>query len=246
MIIAVINQKGGVGKTVSAVNLAVSLARTRQVLAVDTDPQYSMTSYFESDAEPFPHSISDVLFGNLSLQHAATAIGPQLRLVPSSPDMVSADRRLPFEPGSDLRLRKAARPCDWDICVIDCPSGWGSIVQNALLASSHVLIPINSAPEALDIALDTVSRAAQLFEAYEQTPPTFGFLSTMYKETQTARGIARQVEESWPRQTFATKIRNTEEVKKLALWKKTVVDWKAATAREDYFNLAEEVLRKWR
>ena len=97
-----------------------------------------------------------VLLEECPLSAANRPLQHNLEIVPSSPAMVMADRRLPHEPGGDLRLRRALRAPTWDICLIDCPSGWGSIVHNALLASTHVIIPINSAPEALDVAYDTL------------------------------------------------------------------------------------------
>ena len=271
MIISVINQKGGVGKTVTTINLAVSLARHCRVLVIDTDPQYSLSAHFETSGENdgevtlpnsaqpsfaeqnFPEAhgmtpdkdIYHVLLEECPLSAAVRSLQPNLEIVPSSPAMVIADQRLPHEPGGDLRLRRALRTPTWDICLIDCPSGWGSIVHNALLASTHVIIPINSAPEALDVAHDTLTRAQRLFEAYEQPIPHFGFLLTMFRETLTAHGIDQQTRETWPAQTFATRIRNTEEIKKLALFRKTVADWKASTAREDYYHLAEELQHKW-
>jgi chromosome partitioning protein len=248
MVISIYNSKGGVGKTITAVNLAAVLSRSRRVLLIDMDAQYSATSFFSlSSGESLP-SIYDVLLGEVPLQDAAVAIEalPGLYVVPGDVRMEAAARQLPDLPAADQRLKRALRhlPADFfDVCLLDCPSRFDYVARNALMAASHVLVPINSERMALDCATDSTRRTAQLREAYDMDVPALHILLTAYRAVYSnARLIESAAQAEWPGQVCRTSIRHTERVKELSSRHKTVVDLQAGTLRDDYTRLAQEVL----
>jgi len=245
MIISVINLKGGVGKTITAINLAHALARAGQrVLLVDVDLQHSTTSYFDIDTRQRP-TVMDVFFGGVSLSQAAVEVRPGLRVVPSVPEVQTADARLAFETGGELRLKKGARQVDWDYCLIDCPSGWGAVAKNAALASSHALIPVNSEPSALASAVDTVDNLQQAADIYDRARIEIGVLLTMERASGIAASVARQCRQLWPDQTLQCTVRRNEWINHLSALGKTVFEGNAGGAREDYQSLSEEVMQRW-
>jgi chromosome partitioning protein len=245
MIISVINLKGGVGKTITAINLAHALARAGQrVLLVDVDLQHSTTSYFDIDTRGRP-TVMDVFFNGFSLSRAAVEVRPNLRVVPSVPDVQTADARLAFETGGELRLKKGARAPDWDYCLIDCPSGWGAVAKNAALASTHALVPVNSEPSALASAVDTVANLEQAADIYDREHLQLGVLLTMERSSGIAASVARGCRQQWPEQTLRSTVRRNEWINHLSALGKTVFEGNAGSARDDYQQLCQEVMQRW-
>jgi chromosome partitioning protein len=162
-IYAIANQKGGVGKTTTAVNVAACVADAGYpTLLVDLDPQCNATVglHVEKDHQP---NIYDVLSGDLPLDQAAvpTQIGG-LSLVPSSPDLAGANVELPRLPGSETRLRDALGDVRerFLFTILDCPPSLGPLTVNALVAADRVIVPVQTeyfALEGLAGLLDTLS-----------------------------------------------------------------------------------------
>jgi chromosome partitioning protein len=183
-IIAVANQKGGVGKTTTSINLGASLAAAkRRVLLVDLDPQGNATMGSGVDKRNVERSTYEVLMGEAGVAQVAVPVEhSSYSLLPANSDLTGAEVALLEEIGREMRLRQALKPVreSYDYLIIDCPPSLNMLTVNALVAADSVMIPMQCeyyALEGLSALLETVEKIRSLLNPGLRVE---GLLRTMY------------------------------------------------------------------
>jgi len=184
-VIAIANQKGGVGKTTTAVNLAASLAATqRRVLLIDLDPQGNATMGSGVNKTQIARGTCEVLLGEAELAESLVSIAEAgFTLLPANEDLVAAEVRLLTLPiGRETKLRHALEPrrSDFDVILIDCPPALNMLTVNALVAAESVLIPMQCEYYALEGLTALLSTVEQIREAGNPELAIEGVLRTMF------------------------------------------------------------------
>ncbi len=249
-IISIANQKGGVGKTTTAVNLSAALAvLEKKVLLVDCDPQANATSGLGIDPDGLEKSVYECILGQVEAKDIVVETStPNLYLLPTRIDLVGAEVELINEKGREQFLSRALAGIrnDYDYIIIDCSPSLGLITINALTASDSVIIPIQSeyfALEGLGKLLNTI-RIVQT--RLNPKLAIEGLLITMYdNRLRLARQVVEDVRSHFKQLVFDTLIfRNTKLAEAPSYGQSIIMHDAASSGAVNYLNLAMEILRR--
>jgi chromosome partitioning protein len=250
-VIAIANQKGGVGKTTTAVNLAASLAATkRRVLLMDLDPQGNATMGSGIDKGSLTYSACEVLLGECLLAQALVPVEPSgFTLLPANQDLTAAEVRLLTLPiGREIKLRQALAPqrADFDIILIDCPPALNMLTVNALVAADSVLIPMQCEYYALEGLTALLSTVEQIRVAANPGLTVEGVLRTMFDpRNNLSNEVSSQLITHFGNQVFRTIIpRNIRLAEAPSFGKPALFHDKESRGALAYLALAGEMIRR--
>jgi chromosome partitioning protein len=210
-VIAIVNQKGGVGKTTTAVNLAAALAmQGRPCLLIDVDPQCSATSGVGVRLGPGEPSTYDVLLGESSAENAIRkTLIPKLQVLGASQDLVGAEIELVNVENREQRLKDALSSLRWryDFVIIDCPPSLGLVTLNALTAADALLIPVQCEYYALEGLTALISTISLVQQQLNPAIDIEGLVLTMYDKRNTlCRQVAEDIQEHFGDKVFRSRI----------------------------------------
>lgn len=251
-VFAIANQKGGVGKTTSCINLAASLvAVRRRVLMIDLDPQGNATTGSGIDKLQLEHSIYDVLVGNCDLVQAMQySEHGGYQLLPSNRDLTAAEVALLDMPQKEARLREALAPIreNYDFILIDCPPSLSMLTINALVAADGVIIPMQCEYYALEGLSDLINSIQRISQVLNPALEIEGLLRTMYDPRMSLTNeVSDQLKAHFGDKLYDTVIpRNIRLAEAPSYGMPALVYDKQSRGAEAYLALANELVRKQR
>jgi chromosome partitioning protein len=243
---AIANQKGGVGKTTTTVNVAACIAEAGyETLLVDIDRLANATVGLGLPKDGTP-SIYDVLAGTASAEEALRPSRiDRLTVLPAHPDLAGANMELPREPGSERRLRDALAPIRdrFAYVLLDCPPSLGPLTVNALVAADRVIVPVQTEYFALEGLAGLLDTLALVQRELNPRLTVAGMLLTMHDgRTRLARDVEREVREHFPTLVFDTVIPRNVRIGEAPSYGVPVIHHDPHCSGSDaYFELAKEV-----
>lgn len=242
-IIALVNQKGGVGKTTSTINIGAGLAlKGKHVLLIDLDPQASLTMSLGQDASQSDRTAYEVLVGDLDIQKAIIKLDGY--------DLVPCDARLlTIENGKEKRLLQRAMAHlngIYDYILIDCRPSLGNLMLNALTACNEVYIPVQAEFLALAGLAQLTNTIAIVKQSLNPDIKITGVIITRYKaRTKLSKEVYNKAKEIYPQAIFKTPIRDAVDVAEAPTAGTDIFHYnKRSNGAKDYLNIVDEIIKR--
>ena len=248
-VLAISNQKGGVGKTTTSINLSAALARAgKKVLVVDLDPQGNASSGLGYPRSEVAAGIYDVMMEEKDFDSVRVPAGQRLELLPATRDLVGAELELIDVEGRERQLRKVLGGIRerYDYVVIDCPPSLGLLTLNALTAADAVIIPVQAEYYAMEGLSELLRTIAMVRQKLNPDLARDGIVLTM---TDVRNNLSRQVEQNL-RETLGTEVFNTVVPRNVRLGEapsfgKSIVDYEPKSiGSKAYLALADELIAR--
>ena len=249
-VFAIANQKGGVGKTTTSINLAACLADAgRKTLVIDLDPQSNTTTGLGVDAHHVSSSLYEMLVQGTPIREVIKAeIRPNLSLLPAKVDLYAADIELVYMEQREFRLKNALAPIkpSFDYILIDCPASLGLLTVNALTASDGVLLPLQCEYFALEGMQQLLNTIRLVRDRLNPSISLFGVILTMFDpRTKLGSEVVREVSEHFPKERFQTVIPRNVRLAEAPSFGQTILEQDPRSPGAlAYRQLAEEVIER--
>lgn len=249
-IIAIANQKGGVGKTTTSVNLAASLgALEKKVLLIDADPQANASSGLGLDVESIEIGTYQVLeLSNTPEEATVDCNAPNVKMIPAHIDLVAIEIELVDKENREYMLKKALQSIKdkYDYIIIDCAPSLGLLTLNALTAADSVIIPIQCeyfALEGLGKLLNTIKSVQKI---HNPDLDIEGLLLTMYdSRLRLSNQVVEEVQKHFNNMVFETVIQRNIKLSEAPSYGESIINYDATSrGASNYLNLAEEIIQR--
>lgn len=250
-IIAIANQKGGVGKTTTTVNLAQSLSirlsNEKKILVIDFDPQGNTTQASGVQPETIQNSISELIRDRSLTEQSAIYQGTSVDLIPATQLLAQVEREMVGMTNSELRLAQRLRKLKphYSAILVDVPPTFGTLMNSALNAADFLIIPVDSGIFALHGIQTLLGEIEEIKSGTNPNLKILGFLLTLADTTNISDEVLANLKANFGDQVFKTRIRRSVKLKEAPAFGRTIFHHApTSTGAEDYLKLADEVL--WR
>jgi chromosome partitioning protein len=248
-IIAITNNKGGVGKTTSALNIGAGLARlNKKVLMIDLDAQANLSSCFGIDTEN-TKTVGDFLLGEVTLEKIINK-NETLHILPSSKHLRDTEEKLASKPKREEILKRKLKDIkkDYDFIIIDCPPSLGLLTNNALYAADYYIAPIEAGVFSYNGISNLINHINELNDEYEAEVALLGILIVKYHENKRGalkKGIVNRVKDTMGQDVFKTYIREDIKLIESPLHYKSIFEYEPESkGAMDYLSICNEIMNK--